>query len=45
MTVHTEFAPMALIMPDTLPPISLRELHDTAVTRAKKTFTLRSATR
>jgi exodeoxyribonuclease V alpha subunit len=47
MTVHksqgSEFAHTALIMPDALSPILTRELIYTAVTRAKKTFTLLSA--
>ena len=47
MTVHksqgSEFAHTALVMPDTLSPVLTRELVYTAVTRAKKTFTLLSA--
>ncbi|MBR9879130.1 MAG: exodeoxyribonuclease V subunit alpha [Gammaproteobacteria bacterium] len=47
MTVHksqgSEFVHTALVMPDTLSPILTRELVYTAVTRAKKTFTLLSA--
>ena len=47
MTVHksqgSEFVHTALVMPDTLSPILTRELVYTAVTRAKKTFTLASA--
>ncbi|RCV89071.1 exodeoxyribonuclease V subunit alpha [Vreelandella rituensis] len=46
MTVHksqgSEFDHTALVMPDTLSPILTRELIYTAVTRAKKTFTLLS---
>ncbi|MGM0522060.1 MAG: hypothetical protein ACQEQ6_08290 [Pseudomonadota bacterium] len=44
MAVHKsqgfEFAHTALIMPGELPPILIRELIDTTVTGAKKTFTL-----
>ncbi|MGM0985112.1 MAG: exodeoxyribonuclease V subunit alpha [Pseudomonadota bacterium] len=47
MTVHksqgSEFVHTALVMPDTLSPILTRELVYTAVTRAKKSFTLLSA--
>ncbi|WP_299310411.1 exodeoxyribonuclease V subunit alpha, partial [uncultured Halomonas sp.] len=47
MTVHksqgSEFAHTALVMPDTLSPVLTRELVYTAVTRAKKSFTLLSA--
>ncbi|WP_346798069.1 exodeoxyribonuclease V subunit alpha [Halomonas sp. Bachu 37] len=47
MTVHksqgSEFMHTALVMPDTLSPILTRELVYTAVTRAKKNFTLLSA--
>lgn len=47
MTVHksqgSEFVHTALIMPDTLSPVLTRELVYTAVTRAKKSFTLLSA--
>ena len=47
MTVHksqgSEFVHTALVMPDTLSPVLTRELVYTAVTRAKKSFTLLSA--
>ena len=46
MTVHksqgSEFVHTALVMPDTLSPVLTRELVYTAVTRARKTFTLLS---
>ncbi|NLC21662.1 MAG: ATP-binding domain-containing protein, partial [Halomonadaceae bacterium] len=46
MTVHksqgSEFVHTALVMPDTLSPVLTRELIYTAVTRARKTFTLLS---
>ena len=47
MTVHksqgSEFAHTALVLPDTLSPILTRELIYTAVTRAKKVFSLLAA--